>query len=188
MKTNMTELFRLLRTLFIEMKGRVSRKYYWASVGAAISMQGAILYHEEGLRLMLLRHTIALDFNGELAYRLSGNFDFLALLGLLVPVVTLTVRRLHDTGRSGAWGLLALTGIGLPVVVYWLLLPSAEDNAYGLQPNERGRCPVITALGLPDETEEQRSTKVDELEKTLARLQEDKYVAELEAKIEALKS
>ena len=33
-------------------------------------------------------------------------------LAFLVPSIALAVRRLHDTGHSGWWYLIALTGIG----------------------------------------------------------------------------
>jgi uncharacterized membrane protein YhaH (DUF805 family) len=49
-----------------------------------------------------------------------------------LPGLAVTVRRLHDTRRSG-WNVLwSLTGIGAFAVLYWLTLPSdANTNAWG---------------------------------------------------------
>lgn len=57
----------------------------------------------------------------------------------LLPLIAVTVRRLHDTGRSGLWYLL---GIFLPVIgPVWLLVLTVLDsepgeNKYGANPKE----------------------------------------------------
>lgn len=58
-----------------------------------------------------------------------------ALLSILPHLAALT-RRLHDTNHSGLWVLLMIAPlIGIPVVVYWLCLPSDEGaNKYGEVP------------------------------------------------------
>jgi uncharacterized membrane protein YhaH (DUF805 family) len=53
-------------------------------------------------------------------------------LGLVLPMISACVRRLHDGGRSGWWWLIGFTGIGLFVLLYWYCKKGqAEDNAYG---------------------------------------------------------
>jgi hypothetical protein len=45
------------------------------------------------------------------------------------------VRRLHDVGRSGWWILIAFTGIGVFVLLYWLIRASdAGANTFGEGP------------------------------------------------------
>ncbi|MDE5726616.1 MAG: DUF805 domain-containing protein [Duncaniella sp.] len=57
-------------------------------------------------------------------------------LGLFLPSLGVMVRRLHDTGRSGWWWLIALTGIGALLLLYWLVQPSQPvPNKYGEVPN-----------------------------------------------------
>ena len=53
---------------------------------------------------------------------------------VLVPSIALGVRRLHDSGHSGWWYLLMLTGIGAIVLLVWFLQDSAPDNKYGPSP------------------------------------------------------
>jgi uncharacterized membrane protein YhaH (DUF805 family) len=49
--------------------------------------------------------------------------------------LALVARRLHDTGRSGWWFLIAFTVIGIPVLLYWLVKDSDKGkNAYGEGP------------------------------------------------------
>lgn len=53
-------------------------------------------------------------------------------LVLLVPSIAYAARRLHDTGRSGWWQLIALIPIiGAIVLIVFLVLPSTPDNKYG---------------------------------------------------------
>jgi len=62
-------------------------------------------------------------------------------LGVAVPGIAVTIRRLHDTGRIGWWCLIAL----VPVVGWVaLLIYMAQDsqpgsNRYGSNPKEVGR-------------------------------------------------
>ena len=52
-------------------------------------------------------------------------------LATLLPGLAVLIRRLHDVNRSGWWGLLILTGIGLLALLYWAVQPSIdEDNRY----------------------------------------------------------
>lgn len=59
-------------------------------------------------------------------------------LGLLVPSIAVGVRRLHDTGRTGWWLLLALIPlIGAIVLLVFTVQDSTPgDNQYG--PNPKG--------------------------------------------------
>ena len=69
----------------------------------------------------------------------------LAGLALFIPNLSVGVRRLHDTGRSGWWIL-----IGLIPIIGWIVLliflieqGDAGDNEYGPPPPDRG--PVAAA-------------------------------------------
>lgn len=57
-------------------------------------------------------------------------FSLIASLGLVVPTLAVTVRRMHDTGRSGRWLFIVLVpfigGIWLIVI---LAEPSAADSS-----------------------------------------------------------
>jgi uncharacterized membrane protein YhaH (DUF805 family) len=68
-----------------------------------------------------------------------GTFGLLAGiygLGVLLPAIGVTIRRLHDTGKSGWWIFISL----VPVIGgFWLLYlmvieGTAGDNQYGANP------------------------------------------------------
>ena len=52
----------------------------------------------------------------------------LAALAMLVPAVAVGARRLHDIGKSGWWQLIAVTVIGILVLIYWVVQPSSEGS------------------------------------------------------------
>ena len=60
----------------------------------------------------------------------------LYMLAMLVPSLAVSVRRLHDTGRSGWWILLNLVPFvgGIIVLVFMCLDSAPGDNTYGSNP------------------------------------------------------
>jgi uncharacterized membrane protein YhaH (DUF805 family) len=53
-------------------------------------------------------------------------------LAFLSPSIAAMIRRLHDKNRSGWWSLIVFTGIGIPVLIYWLASRGDEgQNTYG---------------------------------------------------------
>jgi len=53
-------------------------------------------------------------------------------LATLIPSISISVRRLHDIGRSGWWNLLAFTIIGIIPLIYWVLQPgNRAENGFG---------------------------------------------------------
>lgn len=51
---------------------------------------------------------------------------------IMVPLVAVSVRRLHDLDKSGWWYLIGLTGVGMIPLIYWYCQPGTpETNAYG---------------------------------------------------------
>ncbi|MEO7885689.1 DUF805 domain-containing protein [Polaromonas sp.] len=71
---------------------------------------------------------IAASFLGDVV---SG----LVSLALLLPALAVGARRLHDIGKSGWWQLICLTVIGILVLIYWFVQPTAEgSNQYDKEP------------------------------------------------------
>jgi len=49
-----------------------------------------------------------------------------------LPMLTCSIRRLHDINRSGWWVLIGLTIIGIPILIYWYCKKGDEhENRYG---------------------------------------------------------
>ena len=120
-------------------EGRARRKEYWFFV---------LFYGLGSLLLTAPVWVIALtgagiDLTGGLALGtpeiVLGIVSLLWLLAHVLPGIAVTVRRLHDTGRSGLWYLL---GIFLPFIGHiWLLVLTVldsdpDENKYGANPKE----------------------------------------------------
>ena len=86
------------------------------------------------------------DFNGRarrsefwwfqlFAYLVSGITCGIGGLVLLIPLLAVTSRRLHDTGHSGWWQLIQLVPFGVILIIIW----GVQDSDPG--PNEYGPNP-----------------------------------------------
>ena len=105
--------FEALKLFFIryaDFNGRSRRsEYWWAYLGTVII--SAVL-------------TAVL---GELAYVWS--------LATLVPQIAITIRRLHDIGKSGWCYLIGLIPLAGPIILLvWMCKDSTEDNQWGPNP------------------------------------------------------
>jgi uncharacterized membrane protein YhaH (DUF805 family) len=68
-------------------------------------------------------------------------------LAVLIPGVAVSVRRLHDTGRSGWWLLVSLLPLVGAIVLLVVLCLDSESgsNQYGPSPKQFGATPVAAA-------------------------------------------
>ena len=58
-------------------------------------------------------------------------------LGMMMPCISIAVRRLHDTSRSGWWILIKLIPlIGTIILIVFLVQDSHEENQYGPNPKQ----------------------------------------------------
>jgi len=103
---------------YAEFSGRARRTEYWMFVLFNVLASGALSVLE------------ALAFNG------PGVLSGLYSLAVLVPSLAVSVRRLHDTGRSGWWLLIALVPLLGVVVLLVFAVQDGQpgDNAYGPNP------------------------------------------------------
>lgn len=112
---------------YAEFSGRARRKEYWmfALVSFLVSVGIAVL----GMMVNAL-----------------NILTWVYTLAVFIPSIAVGVRRLHDTGRSGWMGLLALIPlVGAIIVIVFLCQDSAPgDNQYG--PNPKTSTPVEAAL------------------------------------------
>lgn len=96
---------------YADFSGRARRKEYW---------------------MFILTYII---INVVLAVLGLNVISMLVGLGLLIPSISIAARRLHDTGRSGWWQLIALLPlIGFIVLIVFLVQDGQETNDYGVNP------------------------------------------------------
>ena len=65
-----------------------------------------------------------------------GLISLIYTLAVLVPSLSVTVRRLHDIGRSGWWLLIVLIPLlgAIIILVFMILDSKPEENQYGANP------------------------------------------------------
>jgi uncharacterized membrane protein YhaH (DUF805 family) len=111
--------------------GRARRKEFWMFV-----LFNAIA----GIILSIIDTIIGTDFGGRTG---GGWLSSIYYLAVLLPLIGVAMRRMHDTNRSGVWILIYL----IPCIgwIWFIVLAAQEgtvgDNQYGPDPKaaERGQ-------------------------------------------------
>ena len=60
-----------------------------------------------------------------------GAFSWVAMivfLGLVLPTLAVSCRRLHDIDRTGLWLLAGITGVGVLLLLFWVSLPGTAGS------------------------------------------------------------
>lgn len=105
-------------------QSRARRKEYWM-----FTLFSMLIY----IGLMIIEGILGMGSEGGI-----GLLSLFYSLGVLLPSLAVTVRRLHDTGRSGWWlliGLIPLVG-GIVLLVFMVLDGQPGSNQYGPNPKE----------------------------------------------------
>ncbi|HEL7628344.1 DUF805 domain-containing protein [Stenotrophomonas sp. TWI169] len=116
---------------YAQFEGRANRREYWMFqlflflVATAVSLLAGVL-------AIIMRSS-----PDALSAILIGMMALLGLMWLatIVPLIAVTVRRLHDCNQSGWLYLLALVPMGGLVILVFALLPGTpQENPYGPVP------------------------------------------------------
>jgi uncharacterized membrane protein YhaH (DUF805 family) len=125
----MDALTTVFRNKYATFSGRASRsEYWWGYLGYVVVATV--------LQIVGLVGAIALMNVNESLAGLAILLPYLAILGMIIPSIAVTVRRLHDTGKSGWMILIILIPcIGIILWLVWMIEDGqAHDNAYGPVP------------------------------------------------------
>ncbi|MFV0480366.1 MAG: DUF805 domain-containing protein [Campylobacteraceae bacterium] len=110
----------VIKNRYVDFNGRATRRQYWMFVLFNLIVQ-VVVGFVAGL--------IAGIFN---APTLSMIILVILCLALLLPSLSIAVRRLHDTNKTGWLLLLCLIPIVSLVLIYFFVIPSDEgSNKYG---------------------------------------------------------
>ncbi len=110
--------------------GRASRTEYWMFV----------LFNIIALIIAaIIDNILGTNFKYGTIKMPYGYIYLLYVLAVLIPSLAVTVRRLHDTGRTGWWILIGLIPIigGIWLLVLMILESTPGENQYGPNPNEQ---------------------------------------------------
>lgn len=107
---------------YVGFSGRARRKEYWFFALFNFIIMLALIFIDVSM----------MGGNGGTGVGvLSGLYS----LAVLIPSLAVTVRRLHDTDRSGWWILIGIIPlIGLVLLVFMFLDGTPGNNSYGSDP------------------------------------------------------
>jgi uncharacterized membrane protein YhaH (DUF805 family) len=108
--------------------GRTSRKEYWMFILFNFLISGIAILIDN-----LIGTTIQTDYGVTLPY---GYIFLLYFLASIFPGIAVSVRRLHDVGKSGWFMLLVLIPVigNIWFIVFMLSNSNKGDNKYGANP------------------------------------------------------
>ncbi|MDB9793594.1 DUF805 domain-containing protein [Flavobacteriaceae bacterium] len=123
---------KVMRDNYANFKGRARRKEYWMYT---------LIFTVLLIALMTIMFSV-LSFSDETGIE-SGPGVYLTVILVIVflfahfiPTIALTVRRLHDTGKSGWWYLIVLVPYlgNFVIFIFTLIDGDRGDNKYGSNP------------------------------------------------------
>lgn len=121
-KCNILESVSLFFKNYANFKGRSTRSEYWWLMLAASIFSGVM-----GALYGVMTAAVGIA-NMKWAVILLSVIVF----GLIVPSLSLSVRRMHDIGKSGKWILIsAVPVVGIFIFLYLTIKESDGQNEYG---------------------------------------------------------
>tara|TARA_B100000767_G_scaffold250496_1_gene252778 strand:+ start:235 stop:627 length:393 start_codon:yes stop_codon:yes gene_type:complete len=123
---------KVMRDNYANFKGRASRKEYWM-----YTLIFTVLF----IALMTIMFSV-LSFSDETGIETGPGVYLTVILVIVflfahfIPSIALTVRRLHDTGKSGWWYLIVFVPYlgNFVIFIFTLIDGDRGDNKYGSNP------------------------------------------------------
>jgi len=147
------ESIRTVLSKYAVFNGRARRSEFWWYY-LAVTIVESVLYFVlivPGLTAYTTALTEAAMAGDTVAPAMPGSLATgqlimsLVALALLLPTLGASVRRLHDTDRSGFWvllGLIPLVGI-IILIVWWASVGTPGPNQYGPDPKAVEQAPAV---------------------------------------------
>lgn len=122
---------------YADFKGRARRKEYWMF---------ALFQFIFAVVAALLDNLLGLTFDDVIPY---GWIYLLYGLAMFLPALSIAVRRLHDSGKSGWFYLVVLIPLAGPIWLLVLLCTDSEHgpNKWGDNPKGEGNTDELEKLG-----------------------------------------
>ncbi|MEM8601504.1 MAG: DUF805 domain-containing protein [Bacteroidota bacterium] len=118
---------------YADFSGRARRREFWMFYLANIVIAFPILFGGVAIGMMLGNDAVLMMVGGlQLLYLVYA-------LAMFIPQLAVSVRRLHDTGRSGWWMLISFVPFGSLILLVLFAQEGIDgDNVYGPDPKSFG--------------------------------------------------
>ncbi len=122
---------------YLDFKGRSRRREYWMFMVLCL-----IVIASAGIAMIAVAGSFQTQDQMATKFTIWAGF---AILPLLIPLITVTIRRLHDLGLSGWWFLAVVIGAAIPMIdtivalvhIIVMALPGRKGaNRFGENPKE----------------------------------------------------
>ena len=129
---SMPEAIKLLFKNYANFRGRSSRSEYWW-----VYLAQQIVFFPLCMAFQVLEYMVKDGYGITIGFAIImacvGLFMFMLAMALLVPVLALACRRLHDIGKSGWWLFIDLIPIvGSIILIVWMIRGSDPgENEFG---------------------------------------------------------
>ena len=116
---------------YCDFSGRASRsEFWWFTLGTII-----VSYVWQFIMSLLIGSAVTFNTDGTFHFEAIQLLGYIPSLALMLPSIAVTVRRLHDVGKSGWWYLLIFVCcIGGLYILFLNIQDSEGDNEYGPRP------------------------------------------------------
>ncbi len=125
---------------YADFNGRARRSEYWLFT-LFLVIVSIVLY------VPMLAFAGEMQTTGEMN-PIAGLFMLILVvffLGTLIPSIAVTVRRLHDTDRSGWWYLISFIPFGgIVLLIFTVLDGTPGSNKFGRDPKGRGEADTFS--------------------------------------------
>ncbi|WP_019587037.1 DUF805 domain-containing protein [Deinococcus apachensis] len=133
----MNEYLNVIRNHYADFSGRARRREYWMfsliNAVVVILLELPLLFSSMGAAVAGQE-----DWNPGGLVMLSLVLTILYALFVFVPSLAATIRRLHDTGRSGWWYLINFVPFVGGLVLFIFLVMDSQPGANKWGPNPKG--------------------------------------------------
>lgn len=127
----LTEAVKSVFGKYATFSGRATRSEYWFFALFNILLS-VVLILGLGILGAIFKGTEGFGIGMVIGYVLYAIYSFIAL----IPSLAVTVRRLHDSGKSGwFWFFALIPFVGSIILFVFMVLGSDGDNQYGPNPN-----------------------------------------------------
>ncbi|MCX7548118.1 DUF805 domain-containing protein [Xanthomarina sp. F1114] len=128
---------KVIKEHYADFSGRARRTEYWMFILFQIIF---------AIVALILDGVLGMSLSSDLAY---GWIYLIYILATFLPSLAVTVRRLHDIGKSGWWYFISIVPL---IGSIWLLVLLCSDsepgpNKWGNNPKEIGNDSLIDSIG-----------------------------------------